>query len=687
MKKINKILIVLILFFAANGSVFADEQDDMYAKMDSLLSVISVYEFGMDRSALSEFSAIVKDELNRNRNRNKFEDMLTDFLLSNAKLDGKQFMCEQLSLAASERAVPVLLILLKNPETSDMARYALHRIPGVSSDATLKDAVEHNKNDEIIIGSINSLGRRKDTNAVNIIAEYLSSPNQSIAAASATSLGMIGNEEAAEIISEQRPNYDGMVKDLLTDSYLKCADNMLANGNKSEAEKIYNDVLQGEKNDALRQAAFNGLLESKNNSAELIVSTLAGDDLSLIDIAAIKIRILEKKGEIVKVADLLSVVDTDIKIKILAAFEDMQNPVTHKYVVDAVNDDNEFVSSAALKVLSKIGTKDDVELFVSIAVNGQGISKEAAQTNLDLLNADGVDYEIVRLLNSDNDELKPELIRTVSARKIISAYDVVYAAAAGENKALKAEAYKSLGAIAQPEQLQDLLTLLENAESEGERKRVESAIVAVIGKIPDKNERADQLIEYLSKTEDEDVMRSMLRILSASGSPNAYKVLQSALNGDDEEAQKIVIQSLSNWPGNEPINDLMNFAKSTSNDTYKILALRTYITLVKRSYTLTDDEKIKNYKEALSQSEADNEKKMIISGISNVGNLESLKLAVELLDNENIKKEAFMAVMQISEDIAEDHPDEVKNVLNKVLEKTDNEGARSYIKEVLGSIK
>ena len=145
MKKINKILIVLILCFAANGSVFADEQDDMYAKMDSLLSVISVYEFGMDRSALTEFSDIVKDELNRNRNRNKFENILTDFLLSNATLDGKKFMCEQLSLVATEKAVLVLLVLLKSPETSDMARYALDRIPGVASVAALSDAVESNE--------------------------------------------------------------------------------------------------------------------------------------------------------------------------------------------------------------------------------------------------------------------------------------------------------------------------------------------------------------------------------------------------------------------------------------------------------------------------------------------------------------------------------------------------------------
>jgi len=46
-----------------------------------------------------------------------------------------------------------------------------------------------------------------------------------------------------------------------------------------------------------------------------------------------------------------------------------------------------------------------------------------------------------------------------------------------------------------------------------------------------------------------------------------------------------------------------------------------------------------------------------------------------------------MATMRISEEIVEDYPEEVKTILNKLLESTDSEDGRSYIKEVLGSIK
>jgi hypothetical protein len=235
--------------------------------------------------------------------------------------------------------------------------------------------------------------------------------------------------------------------------------------------------------------------------------------------------------------------------------------------------------------------------------------------------------------------------------------------------------------------MDDLLLLLDNSQSEGERKRIEAAVVSVIGKFPDMNDGTAKVIRHMSETKSIEVNYSVLRILSSTGSTEAYKILSTALNGEDETAQKIVIESLSNWPGDEPIEDLMKVAETTPNRTYKILAIRSYVTLVKRSKKLTEDDKVANYESALKLSEADNEKKMIVSGIGDIYTLESLKLASSLLDEDNLRKEVIRAVLQISEEIAGDHPEEVKNSVQKVLEISDNEWVVEYANEILGSIK
>jgi len=283
--------------------------------------------------------------------------------------------------------------------------------------------------------------------------------------------------------------------------------------------------------------------------------------------------------------------------------------------------------------------------------------------------------------------MKAEMIRTVSARKIITAYDEVYAAASGDNRKVKAEALRTLAVVAQPENMDDLLILLENAQSDGERKRIEAAIVSVIGKFENKDDGADQVIQHLSKTKSLEVSHSVLRILSSTGTAEAYKILNAALNGEDETAQKIVIESYSNWPGDEPIADLMNVAENSSNDTYKILALRSYLTLVGRSKALADGKKLDIYRASLKLAEAKTEKRMIISGIGRIRTTGALKLAIELMDDKDIQREATFAALQISEDIARDYPEEVKKSLNVIIEKTDNEGAVEFANEILGSIK
>jgi HEAT repeat protein len=687
MNKIKNIITVLVLCFIVSGISFAEQFDDKAQKIDALMEIISKYEFGMDRTALTEFAGIVTDELNNDEDLDMLEKKMLDFVQSDATFDGKQFICTQLSLAGSEKSVKPLLNLLKDPETSDMARFAIDRIPGKAADDALIDAVKNNSDDNIKIGAVSSLGNRRAASGVDVIAEQLKSDNKKLAAAAASALGMIGNEEAAMIIYSNLQNSDEEVRILLADSYLKCADNILAMNNRSVAEKIYRQILESEKDISIKQAALDGVLKTTANPVEPIVNTLKGDDKYLIEIAAANIRRLDKDEEIVAVAELLWTVDSDVKIKILGAFEDMKNPVTHKYVVDAVNSEDDMVCSAALKVLKNIGTKDDVKLFAEIAVNRLGMSRETARTNLDQFNADGTDEVIIELMNTGDRTMKVEMLRAVAERKLIFAYDEVLAAAKGDDRKLKSEAYKTLGTVAQPGNMDDLLTLLDNAQSDGERKRIEAAIVSVIGKFDSKDDGAQQVIEHLSKTESIEVSYSILRILSSTGAPEAYKILNAALNGEDETAQKIVIESYSNWPGDEPINDLMNLAKTSSNDTYRILALRSYLTLVGRSESLSDDKKLEIYNVSLELADAVNEKRLIISGIGQIRSLGALELATKLIGDQDIKREATFAALEISEEIAMDYPDEVEKSLKVLLEKTDHEGAVEFAHEILGAIK
>ncbi len=99
--------------------------------------LIARLEYGADRSAATSVREQVLSTPPVSRDR--VEDKLLEALaLPGCTAAGRAFICEMLALVGSARSVPALAALLRNPETSDAARYALEPIPGPEATAALR---------------------------------------------------------------------------------------------------------------------------------------------------------------------------------------------------------------------------------------------------------------------------------------------------------------------------------------------------------------------------------------------------------------------------------------------------------------------------------------------------------------------------------------------------------------------
>ena len=123
-------------------------------------------------------------------------------LSSDATFAQKLLACKRLGQIGTERVVPVVAPLLTDEKLSHGARIALETIPGPASAAALRDAVPKLKGD-LLVGVINSIGARRDTEAVAILSQKLHGSDAQIAAAAAAALGKIGNPQAAEVLLAQ----------------------------------------------------------------------------------------------------------------------------------------------------------------------------------------------------------------------------------------------------------------------------------------------------------------------------------------------------------------------------------------------------------------------------------------------------------------------------------------------------
>jgi type 1 glutamine amidotransferase len=231
------------------------------AELQELLAKVKTYDWGQSRLVLTEVSEAVKKAHGNKAELAKVEKALLGVLDSDATRAGKQFVCRELSIIGTGQSVPTLAKMLAGEETSDMARYALERIPGSAVDEALRGSLRKAEGN-VKIGIINSLGQRRDKGSVRNLRRILGRPNQEAATAAAAALGRIADSQAAEALAEAKNKAKGKLLSVVLDAYLKCADQFVADGNKIKAMGIYKELQKEGMPKPIRTAALTGMINA-----------------------------------------------------------------------------------------------------------------------------------------------------------------------------------------------------------------------------------------------------------------------------------------------------------------------------------------------------------------------------------------------------------------------------------------
>ena len=221
------------------------------SEMDELLEKVKSYDYGQSRAALTELSDSIRDAYGSPAKLRGIEKSLVAVLNSDAKPAAKQFVCRKLSIIGTEQCVPALAAMLtqepaskQEPHPADMARYALERIPGPAVDEALRQALPKTKG-KVQVGIINTLGQRRDGKAAAAVGKLVYNSDALVADAAAAALGHIAGPAATKALAQAKDKTKGKLRLVVLDSYLKCADQLVAEGNRRAALKIYG-ALSGE---------------------------------------------------------------------------------------------------------------------------------------------------------------------------------------------------------------------------------------------------------------------------------------------------------------------------------------------------------------------------------------------------------------------------------------------------------
>ena len=673
--------VILLMYLVAGAALDT-------ADINEKLQALSGYKRGHSRETLIAVEKLIRQSQGDAEQRKYVEKGLAELLESDVTTECKEFICGQLWFIGTEDSVPAIAKLLTDEKTVDMACYAIGQNPSAAAGKALRDALAAGS-PTVQVRIINLLGDRKDAQSVEALGRFVLGGEKESAVAAVAALGKIGGLRAREVLVQTRGSGREDLRLAATDAYLQCAEDLTADSNDAEALAIYKELAGKDEAAFVRSAAVQGLADVGGGEAvRLVVAALRDANRMVRTTARGCVRTMQGDGVTQLFAAELTKISPPDQVLLIAALADRGDPAALGVLTKAAKSSDLDVRKAALTAVGRLGAASSVQFLIEAAKAAAGSDeRRVAIRSLTVLRGPAVDDAIIKSMQKAKGSLRAELIAVLPERNAVTAVGPLLVEAGGDDSAVRRAAFKALSRLAGEKDLPSLLSLLADTPAGSARKDAERAVVAVARKIADVNDQADAVLGALHGEKRIDVRTSLLRVLGGIGNDKALDVVRSALKDADTQVRDAAVRTLAAWPNAAAAEALLGIYRDAQNQVHRLLSLRGLVRVLSVSARKYPVEKaLEIYRWAVKSAGSAQEKKLVLSGLSNVAHRQALEMAVASLDDESVRAEAGSAVVKIAAAIAASDPLAAKAAAQKVLSVKTGESIRKQAEKVIDLI-
>jgi HEAT repeat protein len=582
------------------------------------------------------------------------EQALLSLLQSEASLERKADACRQLGQFGSRRAVPALVLLLRDEKLAHYARNALEQIPDSEAvSEAIRQALPALKG-RLLAGALMSLGSgrirgsRSGEDVEKILDRYLRVGDIEVATAAAFGLGRVGTAGTAKRIENALPAAPELLKPALWDAALRCAQTLASQGANAEAIGVYDRLRRSRAPAHIRAAAARGAaLARKAAGIPLVLDLLKEREPALFNVGLELARFSPGSKATRAIAAQLPKADPERKALIILALGDRRDRTALPELRSAAVNAAPAARTAAVIALGVIGDESAAPELLQAAAEEDEARSAAAKASLVGLSGSGVDRMLIGAIGEASPARSLAAIECLMRRQSQTAVPALFTAARQGALEVRLAALKALAQLAAVADLSRLVALLINAQSESERDAAEGALTAICGSAGQAEACAQQLVEPMNRAAPEQ-KKALLRILEAVGGARALQAVRTSLRDEDSGVRDTAVRALSNWPTDDAARDLMDLAQNSPEYTHRILALRAYIRLAEQE-TTGAEQRLAMLAEAWPLVKRDEEKRLWLGALGNVSSPRALGLIAPLLGDPNVGEEACGAIASVSE--------------------------------------
>jgi len=600
-------------------------------------------------------------------------------LSGDATTTAKVWILRQLEAMGRAEVVDAVAACLKDKEPliRETARRCLQNNPAPEATKVLLSALD-GADAQWREAVINALGFRKDPASLSTLLKDAAADDDKVRSAAVCALALIGDKSAADAIAAGMNKGSDAAKRAATDSYLLLADKLAEKGEKDAALAIAKKMLASQGH--VKCAAIVALGRAGGAAEVNTILEVMNDPDPKVRGAGIEALNVMTSPEATKaIAEKVKTANPDLKVTLLRALMSRADKSTLPTFVACAADADESVKTEAVKGLAVLGDASVIPLLVKIA-SETGKPQEAARNSLDRL-AGGADIDgsLITALGTADAKGKAELARSLGARRAESAVPALLKAAEDADGAVRQEAWKALGVVADAKTLPQLVALLVKAQ-DADREEAGRTVIAACKRDQDVEKRAEPILAGFGGAQGPPRL-ALLGVLGRVGGKKPLEALRAALKEKDDKVHDATVRAIAEWPDAAVADDLLAIAKGQETEAHQVIALRGFVRVV--TLPGAGGDTVKLLASAMEACKRNDEKKMVLGGLGEVKSGESLDMVAKYLDDDALKNEAQQAAVKIAKDIHQRAPESVKAAMDKIIATSKNTGLKNEAKKAL----
>lgn len=601
----------------------------------------------------------------------------------------KAFIIRQLEIVAKDEAVTKLSSYLNDQTLSGPAARALAAIGSQPAADSLLAALGTANNDKPKEDIILALAFIQEPKAEIPLRELVNGSDGNLKKAILYALSRTGSKASlSELASEAEKDGYTMEKDGATEAYITLIKRVLAQGNVKDAEKAANDLMKKATKAGKIQsrcAALEIQMAINPSSASKLLQNALKDTDKIYRNAAIRYALKYADTPMyTAMMESLPKASIDVKADILGSIPQSDSSLRQEItgiclpaVLKELNNDNIKVKKAAVDALVWINDPTAIPVLANMLTSNDPNAVALSQKALASF-ASNIAPEIAKIIPSAPDAGKIAGLQLLALRKSTTDLNTVIEQTNSSSPEVKTAAYKALKDVVTEKDLNNLYTMLENADAEAVNP-IQQALIAALATQP-KEKQVETIAARMNKA-DKAKQPFYYTVLAATGDAKALNTIAEGFSKSDGAGKDMAFEALLSWK-NMDAADILYTICTQADSKYFDKALNRYIQLVSNPKQTGENRRL-YLTRALEIAKTSKQKNDILKQIGQTNSYLGMLLAGEYLDKEDTKQAAAGAVMKIALANKNYTGDNVVVLLNKVMKILDHPDA-DYDRKALG---